>query len=190
MPRGAKSAAIERVNAISAAFAAPYIATFAENRNAPAEITLTIAACSLFSRYGSAACTRNTGPRRFTSNDFCHASGVNSPSGWVSALAALLTTMSIAPNRSTVRATISSTPASSPMCVGTPNASAPSARRCASVSDARVGLAAADHHVGAPAGQALGHGPPDPAGPAGDDRDAIPHVKQCFELLNVHRGRR
>ena len=50
MPRGAKSAAIERVNAINAALAAPYIATFAENRNAPAEITLTIDACSLRSR--------------------------------------------------------------------------------------------------------------------------------------------
>ena len=65
------------MNDISAALAAPYIATFAENRNAPAEITLTIAACSLRSRCGSAACTRNTGPRRLTSNDFCHASGVN-----------------------------------------------------------------------------------------------------------------
>ena len=47
MPRGAKSAAIERVNDISAALAAAYIATCAEKRNAPAEITLTTAARGL-----------------------------------------------------------------------------------------------------------------------------------------------
>ena len=54
------------MNAISAAFAPEYMATFAEKRNAPAEITLMIDALGLSVRYGSASCTRNTGPRRFT----------------------------------------------------------------------------------------------------------------------------
>ncbi len=42
--------------------------------NAPTEIMFTTAACGLAFRCGSAACTRNTGPRRFTSCDFANAS--------------------------------------------------------------------------------------------------------------------
>ena len=48
---------------------------------------------------------RNTGPRRFVSRDFSHASTVSSPNGSVSAFAALFTTMSSRPNWATVRST-------------------------------------------------------------------------------------
>ena len=47
---------------------------------------------------------------------------------------------------------------------------------------ARVGLAAADHDLGAAAHEALGDGPADAPGPAGDDRDAVAHVEQRLEL--------
>ena len=66
------------------AFAAEYIATFGDAMNPPAESTLITDAYALAVRYGSAYCTRNTGPRRFTPNDLSHASGVNWPSGSVS----------------------------------------------------------------------------------------------------------
>ena len=91
MPRPTKAPAIERVSDMRAALAPEYIAVGTENRNAPAEITLTIDAPGLASRWGSASCTRNTGPRRFTSYTLDHASTVNSPTGWVNAVAALLT---------------------------------------------------------------------------------------------------
>src|SRR5207245_4649883 len=94
IPSGANEPAIDRVNDINAAFAPAYMATFDEKRNAPAEITLITDACGLAVRCGSASCTRNTGPRRFTSYDFDQASAVSEPSGNVNAFAALLTTMS------------------------------------------------------------------------------------------------
>ncbi len=125
---------------MSAALAAPYIETFEEARKAPAEITFSTAACSLRWRCGRAAWIRNTGPRRFTSNDFCHASGVNWPSGWVSALAALLTTMSTPPKRSTVRSTSAWRASRSPMWVATPSAWPPRPTRWASVSAHASGL--------------------------------------------------
>src|SRR4051794_32808729 len=74
MLRDAYDEAIARVNDIIAAFAAAYIATFGEKRNAPAEMTFTTAPCPLASRCGNASWTRNTGPRMLTSNDFAHAS--------------------------------------------------------------------------------------------------------------------
>src|SRR5215469_14750889 len=50
MPRGASPAAIERVSDINPAFAPEYIAVGNENRNAPAEMTLTTDAHGLWSR--------------------------------------------------------------------------------------------------------------------------------------------
>jgi hypothetical protein len=140
IPRAAYSAAIERVKEWSAALAAAYMATCGENRKAPAEITFTTAAHGLFERCGSASCTRNTGPLRFTANDFSNASGVKAPSGCVSALAALLTTMSRRPKRVTVASTSARTGASSPRCVGTPIASPPRDSSCAAVSAHASGL--------------------------------------------------
>ena len=87
----------------------------AENMKAPAEMMLSTAACSERSRWGSAACTRNTGPRRLTSNDLAHASGVNEPADWASALAALLTTTSIPPKCAAARSA-SSGCSGSPRC--------------------------------------------------------------------------
>ena len=57
----------ERVKDMRAALAPEYMAVGTENRNAPAEITLTIDAAGLSSRYGRASWARNTGPRRLTS---------------------------------------------------------------------------------------------------------------------------
>ena len=113
---------------------AAYVAVNAENRNAPAEITLTIDALGLCSRWGIAASTRNTGPRRLTSMDFAYASGVKLPMSSRSAVAALFTTMSRRPKRSTVRSTSAWTASSSPMCVGTPMAWPPAAVSAASAS--------------------------------------------------------
>ncbi|SKW61110.1 Uncharacterised protein [Mycobacteroides abscessus subsp. massiliense] len=78
----------------SAALAAEYMETPWPNMKAPTETTLSTAACELFTKCGSAACTRNTGPRRFTPKDLSHPSTVKAPTGSVSALAALFTTMS------------------------------------------------------------------------------------------------
>ncbi len=47
--------------------------------NAPTDTMFNTAACGLAFRCGSASCTRNTGPRRFTSKDFVNASTVNCP---------------------------------------------------------------------------------------------------------------
>ena len=128
-PRGAKAAAIERVNDIRAAFPAAYMATSGEKMNAPTDTTFSTAAVGR-RRNGRACWTRNTGPRRFTSNDLAQASVVNAPNGWARALAALLTTTSMAPNSSTVRSTRRWSWSTSPMWVGTPMAVPPSPRRC------------------------------------------------------------
>src|SRR5205823_2650140 len=77
MPRGAYSAAIERVNDIMAALAPAYMAIGPENMKAPIDSTLITDAHGLAVRCGRADCTRNTGPRRFTAYDFSHASAVN-----------------------------------------------------------------------------------------------------------------
>src|ERR1700691_1886672 len=69
MPWGANSAAIDRVKDISAAFPAAYMATDGENMKAPTDTTLSTAAHGLAIRWGSAFCTRKTGPRRLTSKD-------------------------------------------------------------------------------------------------------------------------
>src|SRR3954469_7097428 len=66
MPCGAHSRACARVNDIIADLAPEYIDCADDARNAPAEITFTTAAWGLAMRCGSAYCTRNTGPRRFT----------------------------------------------------------------------------------------------------------------------------
>ena len=133
MPFSAKSAAIERVIAIRPALAAAYMAVRREKRKAPAEMTLRMAALPDASRWGSARSTRNTGPRRLVSSDLAQASSVSWPNGRVSALAALFTTMSRRPNRSTVRSTRLSMAAMSAMWVGTPRASPPISLRWASV---------------------------------------------------------
>ncbi len=133
MPSPTHSAARLRVHASMPAFAALYIAIPGEYVSAPTESTFSTAACALSARYRCAALARNTGPRRLTACDFSHASGVNPVAGWVSAFAALLTTMSIAPNRLTAASTSASTPASSPMCTGTPSASPPIACNAAAV---------------------------------------------------------
>src|SRR4029453_1395084 len=69
MPSPANSAAIDRVMLISALLPATYIDRKAPVVNTPALITLTIEGCALRRRWGRALCTRNTGPRRLTSND-------------------------------------------------------------------------------------------------------------------------
>ena len=74
------------------------------------------------------------------------------------------------------------------MCVGTPSASAPSAAQVRLGLGARVGLAAPDHDLGAAARESLGDRPPDPARPAGHDRDAVAHVEQRLELRLVHQS--
>src|SRR4051812_658373 len=134
MPSAASDAAVDLVNDTSAAFAAAYIETSAEKRNAPAEVTFTIDACSDFRRWGSACWTRKIGPLRFTANDLSQPGSVYSPTGNARAFAALFTTMSMPPKRSTVAATSASTASSSPRWVGTPSASAPSSSRNAWVS--------------------------------------------------------
>ena len=53
---------------------------------------------------------------------------------------------------------------------------------------ARVRLAARHHDVGAGCDEALGDGPADAAGAAGDDRDAAGELVQLRELVLVHRG--
>ena len=50
-----------------------------EKMNAPTDTTFSTAACGLAFRCGSASCTRNTGPRRLTSNDLVNASTVIDP---------------------------------------------------------------------------------------------------------------
>src|SRR4029453_8974715 len=127
MPSAANSAAIVRVICRSAALAATYIDTNVPWVNAPALITLTTAACPLARRWGSASCTRNTGPRRLASNDFAHASAVIEPSGRASALAALFTTTSTPPNAATVVPTSAARPSRSPTWVGTASAVPPAA---------------------------------------------------------------
>src|SRR2546430_7071264 len=104
-PRWANSAAIDRVYDIMAALAAVYMAMPPENMKAPIVRTLITDAQGLAVRWGRAACTRNTGPRRLTAYDLSHASGVMWPNGWVRALAALFIRMSRRPNSSTVRST-------------------------------------------------------------------------------------
>src|SRR4051812_19338467 len=79
MSSGANSAAMERVNDMSAALAPAYMAIRLVNMKAPTESTLTIAAHGLAVRWGRAASTRNTGPFRLTAKDLSHASLVSRP---------------------------------------------------------------------------------------------------------------
>jgi len=71
---------------------------------------------------GSASCTRNTGPRRFTSSDLAHASGVLLPvrPGARRVRGRCSRRTSIAPNASTVRPTRSRSASRSPTWQGTP----------------------------------------------------------------------
>ena len=62
-----------------AAFADEYIDSIGAKMKAPTDTMFSIAACLLAFRCGSASCTRNTGPRRFTSYDLVNASTVICP---------------------------------------------------------------------------------------------------------------
>ncbi len=74
-------------------------------------------------RCGSASWIRNTGPLMLTSTDLVNASSVNEPIGSASALAALLTSTSIPPKRSTAAATSARMSSIDPMWQGTPSTS-------------------------------------------------------------------
>ena len=64
------------------------------------------------------------------------------------------------------------------MCVGTPSASPPMARRCASVSAHASALRLATTTLAPARDEAFGDGAADAASPAGDDRDATGQVEQ------------
>ena len=167
--------------------AAAYIATFAENRNAPAEITLTTRRVLARSRCGSASWTRNTGPRRFTSNDFCQASGVNSPSGCVERVGRVVDDDVDAAEP--VDGALDETRAARR---GRPCASArraprrPSATRCASVSAHASALRLATTTLAPGGHEAFGDRAADAPRPAGDDRDAAAQVEQRSQCGLVH----
>ena len=101
--------------------------------NTPTVTTLSTAAASEASRCGSAAWTKNSGPRSLTSWVFVHAASVICPMGWASALAALLTTRSIPPYVATVPSTTRSRSPRSPVLAGMASACPPSAMIAAAV---------------------------------------------------------
>ena len=186
MPFSAKTAAIERVIAISPAFAAAYIAVLAEKRKAPADTTFRTAALPDASRCGSARSTRKTGPAQVGAQRLLPRVDREMAEGQGQRVRRIVDD-DVQPAELV----------DGPVDEGVDGVDVAHVRRHADGlaalgpqvrfhRRAGVGLAARDRDLRSGRQQALGDGVADPPRAAGDDRDSARQVVQRAEFGAVH----
>ena len=186
IPFGAKTAAIERVIAMRPAFAAAYIAVQGENKKAPDETTLRMAALPEASRCGRARSTRNTGPRRLVPNDLSQASTVSSTERQSQGVGGVV--------HHDVEATVLPDGTVNEGIDGVDVTHVRRHAHCFGTRGAQLGLdlgtgiclAAGHHHLGSRRREPLGDGESDAASSTRHDGHAAGEVVQAAEFVFVH----
>ena len=154
--------------------------------NAPTDTMFSTAACSLAFRCGSACCTRNTGPRRFTSYDLVNASTVivaqRLGQGIRGVVHHHVDAAELVDGALHERAEVVDVAQMRRYADGL----------AAEITQVRgglfagVGLAAGHHHARAGEDEAFGQRQADAAGAARHDDGAVGHVEQTVERCAVH----